>query len=48
MEVVGELTRVLIEHTAAVDPERLGAAAGHLTYNELRQVDTALRLVLAP
>lgn len=47
IEVLGELTRVLIEHTAAVDPERLGAAAGHLSYDELRQVDAALRLVLA-
>lgn len=47
VEVLGELTRVLIEHAAAVDPERLGAAAGHLTYDELRQVDAALRLVLA-
>ncbi len=47
VEVLGAFTRVLIEHTAAVDPERLGAAAGHLTYDELRQVDAALRLVLA-
>lgn len=39
--------RVLIAQTAAVDPERLGAAAGQLTYDELRQVDAALRLVLA-
>ena len=45
--MLGEFTRVLIEHTAAIDPERLGAAAGHLTYGELRQVDAALRLVLA-
>jgi len=47
VEVLGELTQVLVEHTAAVDPERLGTAAGHLTYDELRQVDAALRLVLA-
>ena len=47
VEVLGELTRVLAEQTAAIDPERLGAAAGHLTYDELRQVDAALRLVLA-
>lgn len=47
VEVRGERTRVLLEHTAAVDPERLGATAGHLTYDELRQIDAALRLVLA-
>lgn len=45
--MLGELTRVLIEHTAAVHPERLGATAGHLTYDGLRQVDAPLRLVLA-
>ena len=45
--MLGELTRVLIEHTAAIDPQRLGAAAGRLTFGELRQVDAALRLVLS-
>ena len=47
VEVLGVLTRVLAEQTAAIDPERLGAAVGHLTHAELRQVDAALRLVLA-
>lgn len=46
VEVQGHLTRVLAEQTTAVDPGRLGAAAGHLTFDELRQVDAALRLVL--
>ena len=47
IEVQGCLTRVLAEQTAAVDPERLGAAAGRLTLQELRQVEAALRLVLS-
>lgn len=47
VKVLGELTRVLIEHTAAVDAKRLGVAAGRLTFGEPRQVDAALRLVLA-
>ena len=45
--MLGELTRVLIEHTAAIDPQRLGAAARRLTFGKLRQVDAALRLVLS-
>lgn len=47
VEVLGERTQVLVEQTAAVDPERLGAASGSLTFDELRRVDAALRLVLA-
>jgi len=39
-------TRVLVEQTAAVDPGRLGARVGHLSFEELRRVDAALRLVL--
>ena len=46
VEVAGRLNRVLVEHTAAIDPGRLGASAGHLTPAELSQVDAALRLVL--
>jgi mRNA interferase MazF len=42
----GDTTRVLAEQTAAVDPQRLGDHAGHLTFDELRQVDAALRVVL--
>jgi mRNA interferase MazF len=37
---------VLVEQTAAVDPGRLGDSLGHLTFDELRQVEAALRLVL--
>jgi mRNA interferase MazF len=42
----GRLTRVLAEQTAAVDPQRLGDFVDHLTFDELRRVDAALRLVL--
>jgi mRNA interferase MazF len=47
VSVGGRATRVLVEQTAAVDPQRLGEAVGHLTFGELREVDAALRLVLA-
>lgn len=42
----GRPTRVLAEQTAAVDPARLGPLAGHLSFDELRRVEAALRLVL--
>lgn len=44
--VDGRQTHVLAEQTAAVDPARLGELAGHLSFDELRRVDAALRLVL--
>jgi mRNA interferase MazF len=47
VQVAGESTRVLVEQTAAVDPERLGDLVGHLTRAELEAVDTSLRTVLA-
>jgi mRNA interferase MazF len=40
------MTRVLAEQTAAVDPSRLGVSVGHLTFDELRHINAALRLVL--
>jgi mRNA interferase MazF len=46
VEIAGQITRVLAEHTAAVDPNRLGKRSGELTFDELRRVDAALRLVL--
>ena len=46
VEVDGRLTRVLAEQTAAVDPSRLGDGAGRLTFDEMRRVDAALRLIL--
>lgn len=39
-------TRVLVEQTTVVDPERLGRSAGRLEAGELRGVDEALALVL--
>lgn len=46
VQVQDQPTRVLTEQTAAVDPSRLGPQVGHLSFDELRQVDAALRLVL--
>lgn len=42
----GHETRVLVEQTTVVDPERLGRSAGRLDAHELRSVDEALMLVL--
>jgi mRNA interferase MazF len=39
-------TRVLVEQTTVVDPQRLGRSAGRLDVDELRAVDDALALVL--
>lgn len=47
IELAGQRTRVLAEQTAAVDPNRLGEQIGRLSFDELRHVDAALRLVLA-
>ena len=42
----GEVTQVLTEQTAAVAPERLGGLVGHVSLDELQQIDNALRLSL--
>ena len=39
-------TRVLVEQTSVVDPQRLGASVGRLDAEELRSIDAALTLVL--
>jgi mRNA interferase MazF len=39
-------TRVLVEQTTVVDPQRLGRSAGRLEAGELRAVDDALSLIL--
>ncbi|HEY5428534.1 MAG TPA: type II toxin-antitoxin system PemK/MazF family toxin [Solirubrobacteraceae bacterium] len=39
-------TRVVVEQTTVVDPERLGRSAGRLNASELRAVDDALTLIL--
>ena len=41
----GQETRVLVEQTTVVDPQRLGRSAGCLEVDELRSVDEALTLV---
>lgn len=46
VEIDGVNTRVLAEQTAAVDPHRLGNSIGFLSFDELRRVDAALRIVL--
>jgi mRNA interferase MazF len=46
VEVAGKATRVLVEQTAAVDPERLGSPVGHLTHQEMDAVNRALEVVL--
>jgi mRNA interferase MazF len=46
IEIDGKTTLVLVEQTAAVDPERLGRVVGHLTHQEMSTVDMALRVVL--
>jgi mRNA interferase MazF len=46
IEIHGKTTHVLVEQTAAVDPDRLGDLVGHLTRSELAAVDGALRTVL--
>jgi mRNA interferase MazF len=47
VSIHGRVTRVPAEQTAAVDPQRLGELAGHLSFEELRRLDAALRLVLS-
>lgn len=46
VEIGGRTTLVLAEQTAAVDPARLGGSAGCLSFEELRRVEAALRLVM--
>lgn len=47
IDVDGTPTRVLIEQTMAVDPQRLGEFAGRLDAHEMASVDEAFQLVLA-
>ena len=46
VEVADGKTRVLVEQTAAVAPERLGRLVGHLSTVEMAEVDHALLVVL--
>lgn len=45
IEVAGTATRVLVEQTSVVDPQRLGPSAGRLAVEEMRAVDEALALI---
>ena len=42
----GQETRVLVEQTTVVDPQRLGRSSGRLDVDELRGLDEALALIL--
>jgi mRNA interferase MazF len=46
IELLDKTTMVLVEQTAAIDPERLGRLVGHLTAREMADVDHALAVVL--
>lgn len=46
IDLEGEDTRVLVEQTTVVDPQRLGRSVGRLHASELRAVDDALALIL--
>jgi mRNA interferase MazF len=46
IEIGGTRTRVLVEQTTAVSPERLGESVGRLSGSELRDLDAALTVVL--
>ena len=43
----GRETRVLVEQTVVVDPQRLGDSAGRLDADEVRAVDQSLALILS-
>ena len=47
IQLLGTRTRVLVEQTTVVDPQRLGDSAGRLDLAEMDAVDAALRLLLA-
>jgi mRNA interferase MazF len=46
VEIAGSFTRVLAEQAAAVDPSRLSKSVGYLSFEEMRRVDAALRIVM--
>ena len=46
IELNGAPTRVLVEQTTAISPDRLGKSVGRLNAAELRDLDAALTLVL--
>ena len=46
IDLLGAETRVLVEQTTVVDPQRLGNSSGRLNAAEIQAVDDALRLIL--
>lgn len=42
----GRETRVIVEQTTVVDPQRLGRSAGRLDPRDLQAIDEALALIL--
>jgi mRNA interferase MazF len=46
IELEGSPTRVLVEQTTAVSPDRLGGSVGRLSAAELHELDAALALVI--
>jgi mRNA interferase MazF len=46
IQLAGTPTRVLVEQTTAVSPDRLGPSVGRLSTSELHELDNALALVL--
>jgi mRNA interferase MazF len=45
IDVAGVQTRVLVEQTTAITPDRLGRSAGRLSAEELGDLDSALAIV---
>lgn len=45
-DIAGETSRVLVEQLGAVDAQRLGELAGHLTHEEIWSIDEALVAIL--
>jgi mRNA interferase MazF len=45
IDVAGQVTRVLVEQTTALAPDRLGDSAGRLSASAMRDVEAALELV---
>ena len=46
IKIGDELTRVLVEQTAAVSTERLGNLVGHVSFAEMQDINRALLLAL--
>jgi mRNA interferase MazF len=46
VEIAGRFTQVLAKQTPAVDPSRLGENVGYLSFQEMRRVDSAVRIVM--